>query len=190
MLAALHSCYLCTFDQELNYDGGSVIFEVGETCTGATSHASGTVKSVSGTSASGYLVLSNVSGTYQNDETIAGSGATPGAAVANGANTTYVDSYGKKTQTAAATATSCHFFNPKAPSGQSEYGWSGRFPAVRLPSGTTLLKPSDYAGALQRLTSTETGFSGTFEIQWPPIYRPNAAGDVQYIICALKAVTA
>lgn len=182
MLAALHSCYLCTFDQELNYDGGSVIFEVGETCTGATSHASGTVKSVSGTSASGYLVLSNVSGTYQNDETIAGSGATPGAAVANGANTTYVDSYGKKTQTASTTATPCHFFNPKAPSGQSEYGWTGRFPAVRFPPGTTLRVD-------QQLTSTETGFVGTYTIQWPPIYRPNAAGDVQYIVCALKAVT-
>ena len=188
MIGAPHSCFLCTIDQKLNYDGGTAIFTVGKTCTGTTSHATGTVKSISGNATSGYLVLSNVSGTYQNDEVISDNGTIPGAAVANGANTTYRDAYGKTTQTAAATATTCHFFNPKAPSGTSDYGWSGRFPVVRFPAGTTLLTPTQ-TGGNQNLTATETGFTGTFAIQWPPIYRPNAAGDVQYIVCALKAVT-
>lgn len=183
MLGAVHSCYLHTFDQKLSYDGGSVIFEVGELCAGATSHATGTVKSVSGNATSGYLVLSNVSGTYQNDETLAGSGITPGAAVANGANSTYTDAYGKKTQTASTTATSCRFVNVKAPSGETEYGWTGRFPSVQLPAGTPL-------SVGQRLTSTDTGFTGTYEIQWPPVYYPTASGAIAHITCGLKAVTA
>ena len=72
--------------RELLYDGGSAVFNVGKTITGATSGATARVWST-GSEASGTLSLHNVVGTFQNDEVITDDGSsplTPGAAVANG----------------------------------------------------------------------------------------------------------
>lgn len=65
------------------YDGGTVIFTTGQTLT-AASGGTGTVREVNGTSASGVLILSKVSGTFADNDVLTGSGGTPGAAVQNG----------------------------------------------------------------------------------------------------------
>ena len=80
-----------TFGNVLFFDAGTSAFVEEETVTGGTSGATGTVKRVGlqlGTwndnAASGFLVLSSVSGTFQDNETLSGSGS--GAATANGAD--------------------------------------------------------------------------------------------------------
>lgn len=65
----------------LNYDGGSVIFSVGDTVTGGDTSHTGTVVAVVGTVAEGYLVLNDCSGVFQNNEAIT---SAAGVAVANG----------------------------------------------------------------------------------------------------------
>ena len=80
-----------TFGQTLYFTSGATEFEEETTVTGQTSGATGTIKRVilhdgawSGT-ASGYLVLSGVTGTFQNAENLQVGGVT--YAVASGTNT-------------------------------------------------------------------------------------------------------
>lgn len=69
--------------RRLNYDGGTGVFENGETVTGGTSAATGIVVAASETAPGvGYLYLSDVTGTFANDEVITGS--VVGAAVSDG----------------------------------------------------------------------------------------------------------
>lgn len=70
----------------LGYDGGSVIFAVGETVAGGTSGATAVVVQVVGDSTSGTLYLKDISGgPFGDDDVLTGNAAgTPGAAVANG----------------------------------------------------------------------------------------------------------
>jgi len=72
----------------LDFDAGTAAFSVGQIVTGTTSTATGEVLVVTvtsgswaGSDAAGYLVLFNVSGTFQNNEAITSSG---GAATVNG----------------------------------------------------------------------------------------------------------
>lgn len=87
-------------DTKLPFTAGTVIFTVGKTVTGGTSHATGVIKSKtvsSGTwvlgTAVGYLVLYSVSGTFRNGETITDNGTVPGSAT-GGTPTTNTDDYG------------------------------------------------------------------------------------------------
>ncbi len=66
----------------LGYDGGSAVFVVGLTVTGTTSGATGTVLNIGAAEASGTLVLTDVRGTFVDNEIITDSGT--GAAVVNG----------------------------------------------------------------------------------------------------------
>lgn len=66
----------------LSYDAESAGFTVGATLTGGTSGATATIVRVSDAGTTGTLYLDNVVGTFQNDETITGSGG--GSATANG----------------------------------------------------------------------------------------------------------
>ncbi len=76
---------------QIDFDTGTAAFTEGGTLTGGTSAATATIKRVilvsgswSGGDAAGYLILSGVSGTFQNNETITdGSG---GSAMADGAD--------------------------------------------------------------------------------------------------------
>jgi hypothetical protein len=68
----------CTY---LSYDGGTGAFAVAEVVTGAGG-AQGTVEAIIGNTAAGILVLSDVTGTYVNDEALTGSAL--GAASAHG----------------------------------------------------------------------------------------------------------
>lgn len=66
----------------LGYDGGSAVFAVGLTVTGTTSGATGTVLNIGAAQASGTLVLTDVRGTFVDNEVITDSST--GAAVVNG----------------------------------------------------------------------------------------------------------
>jgi len=67
---------------KLDYDGQTVNFTVGETVTGGTSGATGIVRIDTDAGAAGTLVLSDIVGIFQNDETLTGS--VTGVAVADG----------------------------------------------------------------------------------------------------------
>jgi len=67
---------------KLDYDGQTVNFTLGETVTGGTSGATGVVQIDTDAGASGTLVISGVSGTFQDDEALTGSST--GVAVVNG----------------------------------------------------------------------------------------------------------
>ncbi len=69
----------------LGYDGGSAVFVVGLTVTGATSGATGTVLNIGAAEAAGTLVLTDVRGTFVDNEVITDAGT--GAAVVNGSPT-------------------------------------------------------------------------------------------------------
>lgn len=66
----------------LGYDGGTAVFVVGLTVTGGTSGATGTVLNIGAAEAAGTLVLTDVRGTFVDNEAITDSGT--GAAVVNG----------------------------------------------------------------------------------------------------------
>lgn len=66
----------------LAYDGGTAVFAVGLTVTGGTSGATGTVLNIGAAEASGTLVLTDVRGTFVDNEAITDSAT--GAAVVNG----------------------------------------------------------------------------------------------------------
>jgi len=66
----------------LGYDGGSAVFAVGLTVTGGTSGATGTVLNIGAAELAGTLVLTDVRGTFVDNEVITDSST--GAAVVNG----------------------------------------------------------------------------------------------------------
>jgi hypothetical protein len=71
--------------KSLAFDGLTQAFVIGRTLTGGTSSATGVIVGIIPTGATtGRLKLRSVSGTFQNDEAITGSGTAGGAAVANG----------------------------------------------------------------------------------------------------------
>lgn len=78
-LGMIHTCNVLSIsqDQKLEFSNGSVAFTVGALLTGADSAATGTIKEIfleSGSwavsTATGHLILSNVSGTFQAGEYI------------------------------------------------------------------------------------------------------------------------
>lgn len=89
-----HTCNLLkrAKKQKLLFDAGTGTFTKGMTVTGATSKATAVIDKVSGTT-SGYLVLKDITGTFQNDEALADTGT--GAAVANGGCADWQNSYGE-----------------------------------------------------------------------------------------------
>lgn len=71
----------------LNYQNGTVAFNVGATVTGTTSGATALIVAKTGTVATGALHLDIVDGTFQDGEVITDNGSPAGAAEANGTNT-------------------------------------------------------------------------------------------------------
>ena len=76
-----------------SYDGGTTIFTAGQTITGATSGHTGTVVEVSGTATSGKIIIrpTTQADTFNENETVNGSGGTPGVATLD--KTTTNDSF-------------------------------------------------------------------------------------------------
>ena len=168
----------------LAYDGGSTVFTAGKTLTGATSHATATIVST-GSAASGTLVIHSISGVFQNDEVLSDNGTIPGAAVANGTVSVTLDTYGQQSKTAVTSSISCRFFvsvmggmsaNPST--GEVTYA-EDRIqamlpPTVTLDSGDTL-------------TSTDSGFTGTYTIrELKPAY---ALGSLHHYTAKLARLT-
>ena len=81
----------------LGYDGQTANFTAGKQLTGGTSEATATIMSDSDSGTTGTLTLSNVTGTFQNNETITDDNSTPGSATANGTVGGAINSRGKTT---------------------------------------------------------------------------------------------
>lgn len=77
---------------DLAYDGQTANFTVGKIVTGATSKATAYIVSDTDGGATGTLVVSGISGTFINNETITDSNGTPGTAVVNNASGVNSDS--------------------------------------------------------------------------------------------------
>jgi hypothetical protein len=65
----------------LNFDAQTANFTIGATVTGGTSGATGVIQSQVDNGATGYLILGNITGTFQDNEIVAGGG---GSATVNG----------------------------------------------------------------------------------------------------------
>jgi len=144
----------------LAYDGGTAVFTVGKTLTGATSHATAVIVST-GAAASGTLILHTVTGTFLNDEAITDNNGTPGAAVVNGSIAEAFDSNNEVMYTNVDTTVPCKFYNQKIvskTSGQTPYFTSS--PRIMLPASVT---PSTG----DQVISSNVGFIGTWIIGTP-----------------------
>ena len=80
-----------TMGSVLNFDAGTVAFNEGATLTGGTSGATATIRRAARTgglygssNAVGFLVLTNISGTFQNNEALTDNGSPAGGATADG----------------------------------------------------------------------------------------------------------
>lgn len=167
-LGMIHSCNVLssTQDQKLDFSAGSAAIVVGEILTGQTSGATGTVKSVeveSGTwsegDAAGYLILSTVSGIFQEEIITDDKG---GNATASGPASPHTDGVGTPQNTTTSTPYSCRFAHSKSSkSGGIITEGSGEHvrsePIVFLPS-TAVVHEGDH------LISTESGYNYTYRI--------------------------
>jgi hypothetical protein len=106
-----------TVDQRVSFTLGSTVFTVGKTVTGGSSGASGASLSVTklagewslGTAA-GYLVLTNVTGTFRNNEVLSDNGSPAGVAIASGYQQDNLDDYRVVTVTSTpGTTVRCRF---------------------------------------------------------------------------------
>lgn len=169
----IHSCTITrkSQDQKLSFTLGSVIFTVSRIVQGASSHAAGTIKSVTLSSgswalgtAAGYLILSGASGTFTAGEAITETtGTVKGTAQASGAATLESNEVGTPIITETSTVNNgCRFSYKNLQQGIQSQGESGRFilkiPMVFFAAGTDV-QEADH------ITTTETGWSGkTFEV--------------------------
>ena len=79
----------------LAYDNQSANFTAAKQLTGGTSNATATIMKDTDAGATGTLVLSNVSGTFQDNETITDDNSSPGSATVNGTAGGAINSRGK-----------------------------------------------------------------------------------------------
>jgi hypothetical protein len=151
----------------LGYDNGTAAFTAGKTLTGATSHATAVIVSVSGTAASGTLTLHTITGTFQNNEAISDNGTVPGAALVDGTIAEAFDANHELTYTDIDTAVACKFYQ-KTVKIQTSGG------AISFESVMRLMLPATVTPEQGDLViSTETGFTGTWVLGSPkPLYGP------------------
>ena len=81
----------------LAYDGQSANFTAGKQLTGGTSKATATIVTDTDGGSTGTLTLSNVTGVFQNNETITDDNSSPGSATVNGTLGGAINSRGKST---------------------------------------------------------------------------------------------
>jgi hypothetical protein len=175
--------------QQLFVKSGTVAFTVGETVTGQSSHKTGVVSQYihntgspgSGTEA-GYLLLTDTSGAFTDGESLVGS--VSGRALANGTNAAYTGEGGKPEYdwTDEQTNVSCRMYYGTAGYRREE---SGEIPEksirVILPSTATVS-----ADGTRRISTSTTGFSGTYDIMTAiPV---NGLNGVDHYEIALKVV--
>jgi len=139
----------------LKYKSGTAVFTAGKTLTSLTGSA--TILST-GSTASGTLVIFNITGSFTDGQALADNGTIPGAALADGTTSQVLDSYGQPSKTTVNSTITCRFFNTTATtpgSGVVLYNVDNLY--VMYPSGTTLLDGDT-------LTSTDTGYASTFTV--------------------------
>lgn len=187
--AMVHTCQVLTTSQDnkLSFTSGSVVFTAGATLTGATSDASGVIKTIvlsSGSwaegNAAGYLILYSVSGAFTSGETISddtlavdeeGHTTKPaGTATTSGTLIPQTNAAGTPTTTTQtlpsdSTYYDCLFSNFSNNSTSGNYisdSDAGQVifssPMVFLPSKATV-QEGDH------VTTTQTNWSGTYKVQ-------------------------
>lgn len=176
----VHTCYLFKWDQKLPFDTGSANFTMGKSLYGATSHATGLVKTVSGTT-TGYLILSNVQGTFQDNEVITDTNTPAGTALVNGTPQVYKD--GGKGQTKGTRKTRCKFLNSKPPQGKIPDNWTGRFPTVMFAPGVVITEG-------MKLYTSALSFVGTYTVLLPVVPEEDSQGKIHHVTVGLQKVTA
>jgi len=151
----------------LSYDGGTAAFTAGKTLTGATSHATATILTLTGNATAGTLYIHSITGTFQNNEPLSDNGTVPGAALADGVAVAAFDSYGQDYNTTVDTTIACRFFRKAvlSVSGDSQTGvYSDSQVYAMLPPTTTVIEDD-------QITTTVSGSSGTYRVtQLTPAY--------------------
>lgn len=160
-----------TKKKTLPFDGGTATFTAGDTVTGTAGEttATGTIESVtlSGGSwgagtAAGYLIVTGVSGTFANDMVLTDDHT--GRAVQNGAISDYENTYGENEYTweTSQASVSCRFYYQSAGGSGLKVHAAGEVQEAPLSvmfPGTVTINDTEY-----RITTTQTGFSGTYAI--------------------------
>lgn len=164
MKGMIHTCTLRGRRQNftLGYDTGTAAFTAGKTLTGATSHATAIIVSVTGTTAAGTITLHTITGTFQDDEVLSDNGTVPGAAVVNSTITEKFNDYGELVFTDIDTTVSaCKFYKRKVTMKSSGQ-------AIVLTSSNRLMLPSTVTPVAEdEVITTATGFEGTWIIGSP-----------------------
>lgn len=174
--------------QKLLYDGGTVAFTVGRTVKGSTSNATGAIDKVTGTVATGILVFTVVTGVFQNDEPIAEIAPGTGAAVANGTLSNYTNSYNQPEYyfTSAASTINVRLSTVSGSESGVQITEGGELVLPRVTAlvpSTSVLTP-----AVNRISTTVTGYTGTYEVESvQPTYEP-ATVVVSHYKAILKKV--
>ena len=152
--------------QKLSYASGTVAFHAGATVAGGVSGATAVTDRIVGTTATGYLIVKNVTGTFNGTELLTETiGATPhGSATMNAAQSGYkndsneVEYYWIANQS----AVMCRFFSMRAKVTVLTPGqFPGLAPYLILPS-TVTIDPLNY-----RILSAIAGYipaSGLYQI--------------------------
>lgn len=182
----IHECQVLNTSQDnkLYFTSGSVAFTSGATLEGGTSGATGVIKSITLSSgswaagtAAGYLILYSVTGTFSTWETIADDTLTiddeghttkpAGTAISSGSAVPLSNAAGSPTMTtltlpSSSTYYDCLFSNISTSGNYILNQESGKVIQssliVFLPSSAVVLE-GDY------VTTTETNYTGTYEVQ-------------------------
>lgn len=127
--------------QKLSYASGTVAFHLGATVTGGVSGATAVIDRISGITATGYLVLKTVTGTFVSGETIADNSTPSGRATSSAAPSNYrndsneVEYYWKDDQT----SVMCRFYSMRSKVTVLTPGqFPGMTPYLILPSTVTV----------------------------------------------------
>ena len=185
--AMVHKCQVLTTtqDNKLSFTSGSVVFTVGATLTGATSNASGVIKTIvlssgswAGGTAAGYLILYSVSGDFTSGETISDDTLTvdddghttksAGTATASGGLIPQTNAAGTPTTTTQtlpsdSTYYDCLFSNIST---SGNYVLNNEIVGKVVESSHMVFLPSS-AQVLEGdyITTTQTNWAGTYEVQ-------------------------
>lgn len=163
-------------DYVVPFTNGSAVFTVGETLTGASSDATGVIKSVSVTSgswaegdAAGQVIVYAYSSTpYTPAETITDTGDTPGSAIVSATPYEHV-SLGDRQETSVSTTVSARFGEDTGTTQEGEPGSIVSSTTIlMLPAGTDIDEDDT-------LVSTNTGYVGTYRVgKVVAVYGPTA----------------
>lgn len=207
--AMIHTCQVLSTSQDnkLSFTSGGVVFTVGATLTGATSDASGVIKTIvlssgswAGGNAAGYLILYSVSGAFTSGETISDDTLTideeghttksAGTATASGVLIPQTNAAGTPTTTTQtlpsdSTYYDCLFSNISTSGNYISTSDAGKVIesslVVFLPD-TATVEEGDY------ITTTQTNYSGSYEVQKVDAPEIPFSGTVDHIEAFLKMV--